>query len=459
MPDEVAHSLIAGVHSPALRGALHFFSLGEICNLCVVNLRWQEAACKSVATIGFDAAPSGFLLRALPMLHRRFRVSPGRLAIHLDSTYRPCDLWALEMRPHGALLRELMLLVVEGVTDELLGKALSGCAHLQSLRLADYDLVGEHVMHGNFLASVPPSLMLLQLQLFPSMRDEALQSAAMAAPGLCVVKLEGLDSLTNAGIRALAGLKRLRELHLIFTKLGVSPQVTEDALVTVLNGCPAGEEHLGLKTLDFSIRAGPPMVLEDGGLPFFSQALAGHRNLGRLSLSGVSGMADRGFTTLPKVCPELTELSLYRPGDGLTKDGLKSGVAQLKSLEQLSLGITTDFRSAFFDAALACSCRLLRLELTRYFRTAASADLLTVLDCLGRFQCLQIAVFRGTFSEEQVRGTMHASEGEHAAGNAVAWFVHDEQTFTAQLFPLHFKSDCTPIHVRFERCFPEITFR
>jgi len=380
----------------------------DLCAARVLSQEWHCAVYHMADVRALHAVTSLCLLKLLPVIGGLFSSLPnGILALRLNTSYSWLSLKQLSRAASCCLLRELCVSLVEGATDSDLADLLSTCSHLVKLEVSDYDLVAGY-LEGSFLGRLPNNLAALHLKLFPHIGDNRLKRALSAAPNLEVVELEGLDRLTDVGIMSLGSLPHLKELRLAFTRLDVQPQVSEEAISAALGGRgqkSSSSTHQGLSVLDISVRAGGPLVLSEAGVPFITRVLVGHRNLRHLSLMRVSGLADAGFAALPSVCPHLQNLSLYRPGEGLTGSGLKSGLMQLHSLEQLSLGHVSNFREAF-AGAVTCSDRLEYLELTRYFRSAADQNVLELLQEISNFAQLKSAVFRATFSVEQVASTV-----------------------------------------------------
>ena len=281
-----------------------------------------------------------------------------------------------------------------------------------------------------------------------------MQAAVKAAPNLRSVHLEGVDELTDHGIAALGSLN-LRELSLVFTR-AASPQILESTLLHVL----CDTHCTGLEALEFSERAGPSLVLSDQGANF-AQALARHgRSLRALTLSGVVGLGDIAFQILAASCPNLRELSLYKPGHQLTSAGLQEGLRQL-SLEHVSLGCVADFLGAF--QAIRCAGLGLRsFEMTRYFRTAADESVLSVLQHLrsGYFPRLYSAIFRGTFSSEQVSTCYEDMSRDRWETADLSWVQLDDQTFSIRWpYPASAAKSCESfVTVHLQRCFKESDF-
>ena len=278
-----------------------------------------------------------------------------------------------------------------------------------------------------------------------------MQAAVNAAPHLGSIHLEGVDELTDDGIAALGALK-LRELSLVFTLTG-APQIAESTLLSVLSR--SGNQG-GLMTLEVSERAGPPLILSAQGAAFV-QVLGPHRTLMTLILSGVVGLGDVALQALAVSCPNLRELSLYRPGNQLTAAGLQEALRQL-SLEKVSLGCVADFTGAFQALRLA-GHGLRSFEMTRYFRTAADESVSSVLENLRDvcFPRLRSATFRGTFSSEQVLACYEGMGRDPAPAN-LDWVQLDDQTFSVK-WPRFCEAEEAYVTVQLQRCFKESEFR
>lgn len=413
-----------------------------------------------------DDGPLPTLL-SLPSLKSRFPRLRNSVRAHVEGDWLPAH--GVSFRVAGALVRTLVVRLSEGVSEPELAFMLKSCSNLHRFELTDYDLVGGDIT-GEFLQYLPACLKELRLCLLRSLKDANLKLSVEVAPHLQSISLEGNDDLTSDGMSVLARL-RLKELALVCTRAGASPQIKEETLTQILAGnlqrledaAGAGELRplrsvlVGeLQALEISERAGPPLDLVEGGERFM-HALGKHPLLRSLSLSGVVGLGDKALRVLANACPGLKALTLYRPGSQLTSAGLQQALEGF-GLESLSLGCVADFSGAF-RAVQCAGHHLAMLDMTRYFRSAAGVSLVSVLRQLQnseRFPCLRNAFFRGTFSAEQVaacRLTMALQPDQDQQSLEVRWFQLDEQTFQVQ-----WQSGNDRVCVHLQRCFREGEF-
>jgi len=452
-----------------IAGALCALPVAKVFELCRVSRQWREAAFTlselPSLSCGGDVQ-SRHVLLALPALAKHFRRLPrSSVCLTLGSLeFEHDDLVALE--DGGIMLRELSVTLADGMGDLTLASVLAQCPSLICFEACDYDLMSEDI-GGTFLSELPPALESLSLRLLPLLMDASLREGVVAAPRLRSVNLEGLDAVTDVGFAALAELPDLRELRLTLTRAGPfrDPQLTEETLCLILRGAASAPGRSGLEVLEVSNRVDPPLWLSEEGLPLVRDALRLHPRLWRLVLSGVDGLGDGALSLLADACPGLRALSLHRPGAALTSQGLMDALPRLGELEELSLR-----RACNFEGALraACSCAskgsLRRLELTHYFGSSREVGLCSVVETLRAISGhhkLQSAIFRGTFSSEQVesyRLTAHppAQSGQR---NPEVERV-DESTYVLRLAGPSSADEPSPTacEIRLERCFQESFF-
>ncbi|CAE7603028.1 fbxl-1 [Symbiodinium sp. KB8] len=386
-------------------------------------------------------------VQSLPVLAVRFpQLRPEVSAVLTD--WKPSHFRALDWGGH--LLRRMEVQLSEGVGEHELSHILKHCPNLFYFQLSDYDLVAQNVS-GNFLRDLPKDLVELRLCLLRDLQDRSLKVAVKSAPNLRSIHLEGVDELTDHGIGEL-GVLMLRKLSLVFTALTASPQMSEATLLRILNRSCQGLSE-GLEVFQLSQHAGPPLVLSAEGVNFAKSLGAHGTSLRILTLSGVVELGDTAFQLLAASCPQLRELSLYRPGHQLSSAGLQEGLRQL-SLEHVSLGCVADFAGAF-QAIRVAGPGLESFEMIRYFRTAADESVHSVLQQLrsGCLPSLRSATFRGTFSSEQV-AACHQSTADDLWDN-LSWEQHDDQTFSIK-WPIACLDECVTVDL--QRCFRESDF-
>ncbi|CAJ1380285.1 unnamed protein product [Effrenium voratum] len=414
--------------------------LNDIFNVTACDKRWLLVGNGAPHFPVLDDMPLAVML--LPPLKSRLPRVKSLLCTHIED-WQP--LYAPALKTAGHLIQQLVMRLSENIGESELVHILTFCPCLRRFELTDYDLVG--ALTGDFLKHLPAGLAELRLCLIRFLHDAGLKAAVEAAPQLQSVCLEGVDELTSPGMCALADLRLLTELSLVCTRAAAVPQVSEEALLCIL----ACESRL--QALEVSEKAGPPLSLQAGG-DHFMKALGKH-SLRSLSLSGVVGISDSALRLLATSCPELRELSLFRPGNQISSGGLQQALESLPCLESLSLGCVADFPGAF--GAVQAAHRLKSLEMTRYFRTAAEVSLVSVLRKLqASFPCLSSAVFRGSFSAEQVSACRMTLEIQPDEDLQLQWQQLDEQTFWLQWFSE--QESRFRVSVQLQRCFRETDF-
>lgn len=392
------------------------------------------------------------ILRALPSLKCWFTHLPlGSIKLQLDSQLGTIDdLNVLGVHDAGHLLHALSLCLPDGANEAALSSVLKLCPKIRHLEISDYDLVGGTETTGIFLRYLPCCLKSLRLRLFPFIDDPVFETCVSTASQLQILELEGLDTITDAGIMSLCKLKELRSLKLLFTRLGDRPQISEGALTAMLFDIGSSSAGHGLEDFEISYNAGPPLVLLDGGNRFVQEVLGKHCRLKRLALSGVVGLGNAAFVGLTHACPSLACLSLFRPGSALTSAGLLEGLTALTGLAELSLAGVGDFMGTIQAATL---CPLRRLEMSRYLRSSVQTDMRSTLRLLKACPSLDTVVLRAVFSAEQVESFMDRPE----MLNLLKCSKLDEQTYITKLSrdgPTG--KSCLSVHL--EHCIPEQFF-